>query len=85
MRTAAEVENAFRAELQALLDKYGAEIEADDSGPEFHECDRDIRVEVTIPAIYDSAHNCIREWTSFNLGRCLWPAQTEPPSAASEG
>lgn len=66
--TKEQVEKEFRAELNALLKKYNAEMEAGDHWLDYAECGSDIRIDVTIPAIYDENHNCIREWTDFDLG-----------------
>ena len=71
MRTSKEVEQDFRNELQDLLNKYGAEFEAEDHYPGYPECGEDIRITVWIHAIYDSEGNCIREATEIDLGRWM--------------
>ena len=73
MQTKEQVTHAFKAELQALLDKYGAELEAKDFWQGYAECGEDVRMEVTVPAIYDADHNCVREWTDIDLGAHIWP------------
>ena len=73
IQTAQQVEQAFKAELQALLDKYVAELEAADHWQGYAECGKDVRMEVTIPAIYDVDGDCLREFTCINLGKCIFP------------
>lgn len=68
MKTAEQVENEFRAELQALINKYGAEIEVRDHYQGYSECGEDIRMMVTIPTIYDSDGYVQQDYTEFNLG-----------------
>ncbi len=69
MKTADEVAAAFRADLQALLDKYGAELDAKDCYVGYSECGSDIRMIVTIPAIYGDDHcGPLSEWTEIDLG-----------------
>jgi len=79
MQTKEQVAQAFKAELHALLDKYGAELEAKDHWQGHAECGEDVRMTVTVPAIYDEGHNCIREWTDIDLGGYIW--QTNQPSS----
>jgi len=73
MQKKEQVAQAFKAELQALLDKYGAELEAKDFWQGYAECGEDVRMEVTVPAIYDADHNCVREWTDIDLGAHIFP------------
>jgi len=73
MQTKEQVAQAFKAELQALLDKYGAELEAKDHYQGYPEWGEDVRMTVNVPAIYDADHNCLREYTEIDLGRALWP------------
>ena len=73
METKEQVAAAFKADLQALLDKYGAELEATDHWQGYSECGEDVRMTVDIPAIYDSEYNCLREFTEVDLGSHLWP------------
>lgn len=66
-QTKKQVEEAFRKDLTALLNKYSAYIEAEDHYPGYPECGEDIRMTVTIPAIY-KGENC-RDWTEIDLGQ----------------
>lgn len=63
-----EVEAEFRKELQNLLNRYGAELEASDHWEGYAECGQDIRMIVDIPAKYDEDHNCIQEYVTIDLG-----------------
>ena len=63
-----DVERAFRDELHALLKKFGAEIEAEDHYPGYSECGQNIRMTVSIPALYDEQGIMIRESCEINLG-----------------
>lgn len=78
MQTADQVTQAFKAELQALLDKYGAELSARDTWEGYPECGEDVRMQVAVPAIYDADHNCLREYTEIDLGS--WVPTSLPPS-----
>lgn len=78
MQTKSDVEAAFRAELLALLTKYDAELEAKDYWQGYAECGEDVRMTVTIPAIYDENHDTQREWTEIDLGSWL---RAETPNA----
>lgn len=71
MKTKADVEAAFRAELIALLEKYDAELEAKDHWEGYPECGEDVRMTVTVPAIWDENHDMQREWTEIDLGSWL--------------
>lgn len=62
------VEDTFRAELNELLKRWGAEIEAEDHYPGYPECGEDIRMTVDIPALYDEHGNIVREWCEVDLG-----------------
>lgn len=73
MQTKEQVEQAFRAELQALLDKYGAEIEAKDHYRGYAECGEDVRMTADVPAIWNKDGEPVREWTEIDLGSHLWP------------
>ena len=68
MQKKEDVEAAFRNELNSLLDKYGAVLEARDFWNGYPELGEDVRMEVTIDAIYDADHNCVREFTCIDLG-----------------
>lgn len=71
MTTRAEIEAAFRADLQALLDKYEAELEAKDYYQGYAECGEDVRMTVFIEAVYDKNHELTREATRIDLGSWL--------------
>lgn len=73
MQTKEQIEQAFRAELQALLDKYGAELEARDHWTGYAECGEDVRMTVDIPGEWDKDGEPVREWTEIDLGSHLWP------------
>lgn len=73
MKTKEQIEQEFRAELQALLNKYGAELEAKDHWTGYAECGEDVRVIVHIPGIWDKDGNPVREYTEIDLGSYVWP------------
>lgn len=75
IQTSAEVEQAFRADLAALLAKYSngrdrAEIEAEDHFSGYAECGEDVRITVSIPAIYQDGEP-VRPYTEIDLGRFI--------------
>lgn len=72
-RTKKQVEQAFRAELQALLDKYGAEMEAKYHYQGYAEFREDVRMTVDIPGVWDKDGEPVREYTEIDLGCHLWP------------
>lgn len=61
-QTKQDVERAFKADLRALLKKWGAELEVVWDVPE---------VEVCIPAVFNDAHEVVRESAIFTLGRYI--------------
>lgn len=63
-----QVDAKFRHELRALLAKYNAELQAEDHWQGYAECGEDVRMTVYVPAVFDENHNCVREWTSIDLG-----------------
>lgn len=63
-----QIEAAFRTELQALLDKYGAELEAKDHYSGCPGCGEDVRMTVDIPAIWSKDGDLVREGAEINLG-----------------
>lgn len=63
MKTKEEVEQAFRADLQELLNKYGAEIESTDCGVYRHSV-----LTVYIEGKYSPDGECIIAYTDFELG-----------------
>lgn len=68
MMTKAEVKAQFMAELKALLHKWDADLDARDHYTGYAECGQDVRMTVTIPAVYDEEHELMREWTEIDLG-----------------
>ena len=74
-QTYARVTEAFMKDFDGLLKKYGAEIEAKDYYQGYSECGEDVRMTVTIPAVYNDNHECIREFTEVDLGS--WIASTK--------
>ena len=72
-QTAEQLAAAFKAELQALIDKYGAELEAKDCWEGYAECGEDVRMSVSFPAVYDADHKCVREPAEIDLGRYWAP------------
>lgn len=81
MKTASQVESQFRAELQSLLDKYRAELEARDHWEGYSECGEDVRMTVTIPAVYcETTHDCLQEWTEIDLRGGVYPSKQEQSS-----
>lgn len=82
MITKQEVETAFRSELQALLDKWGAEIEAGDHFIGYEECGQDIRMTVSIPCRYTEHGEVTREHTEIDLGNWIWPSEKKAPSSS---
>lgn len=77
-QTKGQVEMAFRSELQALLDKYGADLEADDHYQGYAECGKDIRMTVYIKGLWDKGGIMVREFTEIDLGRCLGHTNDRP-------
>ena len=73
MQTKQQIEQAFRAELQALLDKYGAELSAKDYWTGYSECGEDVRMTVDIPGIWDENGDPVRECTEIDLGTLQLP------------
>lgn len=83
MQNKEDVTAAFKADLQALLDKYGAELEAEDHWLGYPECGKDIRITVCIPSIYDKNRKCLREFTEIDLGKWLSPTKPEQAQAST--
>ena len=78
MQTAGETSQAFLQDLNALLVKWGAEIEVEDVYG-------DVRMEVLIPNVYEDGE-CTRELCIVNLGRWIKgdPAMQERYEAAKK-
>lgn len=68
MTSVSQIEIDFRNELVSLLNKYKAELEASDHFQGYAECGEDIRMIVTIPGIWSSDGDVLREYTEINLG-----------------
>ena len=68
IKTAKEIEKSFKTEFIALLKKYNATFEVDDHYQGYAECGRDLRAEISIPAIYDGDNGLINEYAIFDLG-----------------
>ena len=73
MQTNEQIEQAFRADLQALLDKYGAELEAKNHWQGYAECGEDVRMTVTIQGEWDNDGEQVREYTEIDLGALQLP------------
>ena len=69
MKTKGQVETEFRTELEELLKKWNATIETEDHYQGYAECGQDIRMTVTIPAIYNSEVETVQEWSEIDLGQ----------------
>jgi len=79
MQTKSQVELEFRTELYALLKKYAALLEAKDVYQGYPESGVDIRMIVTIPAIYTNDNRDIeRELTEIDLGDYVMPNSIIP-------
>lgn len=68
VKPAEQVAAEFKADLWTLLDKFCAELTAKDHWEDYPECGEDVRMTVTVPAIYNADHNCLREFTEIDLG-----------------
>jgi hypothetical protein len=71
MKTKEEIGGNFLSDLRSLLDKYNAEITAEDHYEGYPECGEDIRMTVYIPAIYDKNGNTTQEFVEINLGKYI--------------
>ena len=69
MKTKEQVEAEFLKDLNELLERYNAEMSADDHFSGYAECGEDIRITVDIPGIYNEDGNVVRETTEINLGK----------------
>lgn len=74
MQTKEQIEKAFREELQSLLDKHGAELEARDHWSGYAGCGSDVRMTVTIDGEWDKDGETVREYTEINLGALQMPS-----------
>ena len=73
MQTKEQITAAFKAEFQALLDKYGAELEAKDHWQGYAECGEDVRMTVTIQGEWDKDGEPVREYTEIDRGALQLP------------
>lgn len=65
MKTAAQREEEFRRDLEALLEKHGADLSIGDDGkPWGMHCGI---ANISMWAEYDDQNNCIAEFTDFNI------------------
>ncbi len=62
-----QAKTEFLKRLRNLLADFGASIQAEDHWQGYAECGSDIRMTVTIPAVYDESGDCIQEYTEINL------------------
>ena len=67
--SAAEVEARVRADLAAVLEKWNAELSAEDHYPGYPECGEDVRMTISVPAVYGQDGETIRERVEIDLGR----------------
>lgn len=66
-----KIEAEFRADLQALLNKYGANLEAEDHWQGYAECGEDIRITAEIDGVYTKDGELVRPYVSIDLGRYI--------------
>ena len=64
------LEKMFRDDLNALLAKYNAELEAEDHWTGYPECGEDIRMTVTIPSKWVDGNQVV-EYTEIDLGKIV--------------
>lgn len=69
MKTKEEITTEFKADLVALLDKYEAELAAEDHFTGYAECGENVRMTVVIQGKWDIFGNCLREYTEIDLGK----------------
>ena len=75
MMTAEQVKQEFRGELYSLLRKWAATLEANDYYQGYPESGQDIRMRITIPALYsDEQRTTEREYTEIDLGKYVMPS-----------
>ena len=71
-RSEEQVKAAFMEDFDKLLKIWGAEIQAKDHYTGYPECGEDIRMTISIPAIYED-FTAKREQTDIDLGFCHYP------------
>jgi len=68
MKRKKQIEDEFKAEFQALVDKYKAEIQIKDFFDGYAECGEDIKCIVMIDGAWTKEGDCISEYCEFDLG-----------------
>jgi hypothetical protein len=76
MQTKEQVTEGFKADLQAVLDKWEAELSAEDHYPGWPEAGEDIRMTAVISGRYTASGDTARDYTEIDLGRYLLPSKT---------
>lgn len=71
--SAKQVDESFHKDLNDLLCKWCATIEAEDHWQGYAECGEDVRMIVYIPAIFDSNNEITRECVEVDLGDYISP------------
>lgn len=67
---------AFRRDLQALLDRYGATISAKDHWQGYPECGEDVRITVEIESVW-SGSELVHTGAEIDLGAGMAPSKGE--------
>jgi hypothetical protein len=73
MITEAEVTQEFMAEFDQLLKKYDATISCKDHYSGWAGCGSDIRMEITIPTLYNKNGQIIKSGADIELGQYYNP------------
>ena len=74
MKTCEQVTAEFLKDFNELLLKHGVtEFSAEDHYMGYPECGEDIRMEVTIPAVWDENNDMVRDYTVIDLGKVIFP------------
>lgn len=68
VKTRQMVEETFRKEIKEFLKSWGAEVTAEDHYSGYPECGEDIRITVSIPAIYNDGI-CLREYCEIQFNQ----------------
>lgn len=69
MKTSQEIEKEFRKELNDLLKKYHAKLEAEDHYSGYPECGEDVRMTIHIDSVWSEEGDIIQEYTEIDLGQ----------------
>ena len=69
MEKSERVAARFLREFQLLLEKYSAEISAEDFWQGYAECGQDIRMTVFIQATYDDDGDILKDSAEIDLGK----------------